>query len=295
MALQIITNHEAIKRALLEFVGTATGIRVGQPQIDTVTIDAAEDNVKYTITVNSVSIDFTSDATATIAEIQVGLIAAANASTAFSALVDTVPNGADMIRLTAVKLGGQISTAVADDGTGTAMSFALTATATPGRVAWLEDDFARPAIPDDADAYATVKLNSRGQTFGLDQVDGKFEGAGPTFTQRTAGYRQASMSVNVYTQPSDTLDVRNAMDRLEDLTTMMSVPAVFEALAAANVSLLDHEPIRDLSTLVGERWETRGQVDIIVLYAVGTEDDTAGWVDTVDGVTQADGTLVVNE
>ena len=65
-------------------------------------------------------------------------------------------------------------------------------------------------------------------------------------------------------------------------------------MRVANATILDHRPARDLSALLGERWEARSAIDLVVLYVVGTLEDDTEFVETVGPITEANGTLIVN-
>jgi hypothetical protein len=77
-------------------------------QVDTINIDTIENNATYQVTVNGVVLEFTSDADATDAEIQAGLIALIDAL----ADVGAVADGTDKITVTSATAGKGYSLAV---------------------------------------------------------------------------------------------------------------------------------------------------------------------------------------
>lgn len=307
MSLTFTTEHAALERAMIRFVGIGTGIEPGTPQIDTVTIDAAEANVKYDITVSDLDIDdnpvntetisFTASATPTIAEIRDGLIAAAIADAAFSALVTTALSDVDALTLTAIPLAGRITTIVADDGSGSAMSIATTTVAADSLIFWLEQEDERPPLPDDTKAFAQLIPTSRGGSFGIDEVTRDFI-PGQTKPEdrqetRTEGLRRMSLSVEVFTRTGQTADALDAHRRVENLLTLANAPIIFQFMNDASVSIVNHEPARNLDAIVGEEWEARALADLVLLYPVGTLDTDTEFVETIISPTEADGTFIV--
>ncbi len=304
MAFTFTTEHAALERALIRFVGIGTGIEPGTPQADTVTILAAEANVKYDITVGDLDVDnnpvsaetisFTASAAPTIAEIQDGLRDAAIADAAFSALVTTALSGVDGLTFTAIPLAGRIDTTVADDGSGSAMSVATTTVAIDGRILWLEQDAERPELPADGDAFALLSPVSRGGSFGIDEVRQEFIVAEDRQETRTEGLRRMGFSVAAFTRIGATPDAPNAHIRIENLLTLVDAPIVFQFMNDASTSIIDHEAARNLDAIVGEQWEARALADLVVLYPVGTLETDADRLETVNDISEADGTLIAN-
>lgn len=66
-------------------------------QVATVTVDAASDSTLYTVIVNGVPITFTSDATATIAEIHAGLLAAGQANSFLAGAITFSGSSPDLV------------------------------------------------------------------------------------------------------------------------------------------------------------------------------------------------------
>ena len=293
MTLEITTQQATIKRALIDIVGRGTGIQQGTSQIDTVTVDLAQNNVTYTVTINTVSIIFLSDADATIAEIRDGLIAAADASDAFSAIVTNAANGSDAIDFTAVVLGGKLTTTVTDDGTGSGLSFAVSQAAVSSRIAWGNQDFERVINTDDTEAFATIGIINDGVDFGLDEIKRDFDVGTNMQSERTEGIRRMTVSINTFTFPFNSLDTPDAIDRLRNFLTFIHTREALNITSTANVSIIDNNGIRDISELLGEQWETRGVVDIVLLYVVGTLETDSDFVETVEPIAQSDSTLVV--
>ena len=104
----------------------ATRINDGAAQVTTVTIASENNTTLYTVTINGVALDFTSDASGTFAEIQAGLLAAINDS-AFNGVglafdVTAAAGTATTIVITADVEGAQFTCTV----TATILTVALT-------------------------------------------------------------------------------------------------------------------------------------------------------------------------
>lgn len=97
----------------------AIGRRVAKvAQVSTVTITSAVNAFTYTVTINGNAFNYLSDADATLAEIQAGLVSAINAG---SEPVTAAPSGGNLVTLTADVAGNPFSVSV-----GTNLSVALT-------------------------------------------------------------------------------------------------------------------------------------------------------------------------
>ena len=86
-------------------------------QVSTITVGGANNSTPYTVTIDGESASYTSDATATVAEIHAGLIAAINAAPAVRGKM--VPSGTSpTLTLTGVYPGIAYTVSVDDDSTG---------------------------------------------------------------------------------------------------------------------------------------------------------------------------------
>ena len=302
MSFSITTNTLGIKQALISLVGLGTGIDAGVPQTDTVTIDIAEALVQYDITLTVKDIDgnvlathtisFTAGAAPTLEEIRDGLIASAVASDDFSAVATVKANSTDKIDLTAVLLGDALNTAVADDGSGSAISVALKTAFTNGSVLWGEQDEERIALDTDFEAFAQLVPTSDGLTFGDDEIKRDFVVGKQE--RRTEGWRQMNLTVDVFTRRVVSLATKDARDLLRDFGTMIPTQQALAITKAGRISILSHSAVRNQSALLGEQWETRASMDLVLLYVVGTLETDSPFVETVGPITEADGTLIVN-
>ncbi len=103
--------------------------RVAVAQVVTVTVDSATNDTIYGITVNGVRVTFTSDADATETEIVAGLVAAAVASSFFTALVTATDADPDIV-ITAQTPGTALTVVLDDETTGDLSQVATTANVT---------------------------------------------------------------------------------------------------------------------------------------------------------------------
>ena len=86
---------------LTNSVSLVTASRIAfAPKIDDIVIDSVVDSTTYTVTIDATAISFTSDGSATLAEIQAGLVAAINAHGDINQLVTAAVN-ASAVRVTA--------------------------------------------------------------------------------------------------------------------------------------------------------------------------------------------------
>ena len=95
---------------------TADGINASPQasQVDTVTATGATNDKTYTITVNSVDVSYTADASATVAEIADGLAAAVNAEPLVRGQVAAVSDAVDTLTLTGLTPGVAFTITEAD-------------------------------------------------------------------------------------------------------------------------------------------------------------------------------------
>lgn len=303
MAIEVTTADVAIKQALIKVVGLGTGIEPGVPQTDVVKIDAAEANVTYEIeleerdvnnnVLTTATIIFTAPGAPTIAEIRDGLIALAISNTTFARLATAVANSTDEIVLTEIILGEPLNTAVTDDGSGSAISFALLTSPVDGKILWLENDDERIENTIDGDAFAQLLPTSDGQSFGIDETKLDFNSGTGKQDRRVEGPRQMNLSVEIFTRNSKSLRTKDAHDIARDLTNIFANPAAIAITRVAGVVIRDHSPVRRLSSLLGPKWEARAGIDLVISYVVGTLETDTSFVETVSPITEADGTLII--
>lgn len=178
-------------------------------QVETVTVDAATNDTIYGISVNGVRVTFTSDASATVTEIVDGLVAAAVASTFFTALVTATDADPDIV-ITA-QVAGTALTVVLDDGsTGNLSQVATTANVAvsdniPFGVAVFEGSgFDLGTLPDGAGTFLGLSILSQIIPIPRQEPDAQLNAGGePVYkpTQVAGVMRQGRMHVDPEVTP----------------------------------------------------------------------------------------------
>ena len=149
-----------------------------------------------------------------------------------------------------------------------------------GKVIFLNQEIPRPAKP-----YVGILILNRGIKTGFDDVISSFDVPSQKVQRITAGPRQLVVQIEVYTDPSESLDDTEADELLENALLALETEDVRETFRVAKIGLLNQTTINRLDEQLGERWERRAQADITITYSGETFDDGAtsgNWVETVD-------------
>lgn len=211
-------------------------------QVSTITADSASNSTKYTVTLNSVDIGFTSDASATTTEIATGIAAAINAealvrgavSATSSAAVVTVTSliAGRSFTLTSSEADLTVATSTAND-TADAVPFGALVLADPAN-----DDYGR--IAKTANLLARVRTITVGGTAENDKT------FGVTVTLGGVAY-----SVPVLTAPSATL-TNIASGIAAAINAMMPADTIIAASSSGVVTLTAEAPGLGFEVAVAE-------------------------------------------
>jgi hypothetical protein len=154
------------------------------------------------------------------------------------------------------------------------------------KVIFLNQEITRPAKP-----YVGIIILSRGIKTGIDESRSSFDADTQKIQRLTTGPRQMVVQLEVYTNPSESLDDTEADEVLENILLTLDTEAVKDLFRTAKIGQLTQTPINRLDEQLGERWERRAQADVTITYSGESFDDgeTSGnWIETVDYDINAD-------
>lgn len=194
-------------------------------QSDTITVATATNDKDYVVTINGIDITFTSDSTATVAEVADGLAAAIEAEPLVNGTVDAVSDGVDTVTLTAKVAGvgytlseddAELSTAsVAANAEAAAIPFGrcvitngLSATNNKLAKAVNDTDVTDTADLDSLAAGVTVRDETRELEVGSDTAEYP-GGSAMGVLRKGQVYVKSEAALS---DPSDGVFVRNAAD-----------------------------------------------------------------------------------
>lgn len=128
---------------------------------------------------------------------------------------------------------------------------------------WEDQSEQRPDGP-----YCSLKIISGPGRIGTDQFE---KGEGDTFS--VSGLREFTLSVNIFRV--------DAFDKAHYLNSSIEEPMILARFQDAGIAYINATPVRDLSRLMGPRYESRGQFDVRFRIADTIESDP-GMIETVE-------------
>lgn len=144
--------------------------------------------------------------------------------------------------------------------------------------------------------YATIQVIMDNIKSGFDDIRPEFDDINDLLKYRTAGLREMTIQVQIYTEPAKAITDIEAADRLNNALIMTEHPSINQQFNDANFSLLGHTPVIRLDEQLGERWERRAASDLRILYTAESIDDGSfgEWVESVEIPTVENTNLIVN-
>ena len=161
-------------------------------------------------------------------------------------------------------------------------------------IIWLNQEISRPSKP-----YAGILITNRGVKTGEDDVIQSFDDPSQKIQRLNAGPRQLNVQVEVYTDPATEANDSEADEILENMLLALETEEVRDLFRTAKIGFLRQDGgINRLDEQLGERWERRAQVDIVITYSGEIFDDGAtsgNWIETVEIPTEENGNLIIQE
>lgn len=142
---------------------------------------------------------------------------------------------------------------------------------------WAEQDVHRPNKP-----YGTLKIIPGFIKVG--STDNIRHKTGDIFT--IVGVREFAVSLQCFGD--------NALGRAGFVASSIEKPSVIEKFQAAGLVVVSVDQVNDLTRLVDNQWESRGQVGIRFRLTHET-DDTVGFIESVEIKNNIDGTTTIVE
>lgn len=164
------------------------------------------------------------------------------------------------------------------------------------RVTWLNQVSNRPPKP-----YGNIQIIADSNVEGQDAELQRFNTATGFVERVTYGPRRMSVQFTIYTYAETDVGQQNARNRLNGLVASLRSQRVKDQFRAAGLAF--HQALGGLRILdeqLGQRWERRAQIDLEFGYmSLFTDkpaaEDAANWVEQVEPITEAAGTLQLQE
>lgn len=138
------------------------------------------------------------------------------------------------------------------------------------QIMWEMDEGTKPTKP-----FIGLNLIGPRKVMGRDYLSVPDPDALPKESSMLQGAREFTVSVNVYADPENNVDVNQLAT---DLQTSLEIQQLADALSDAGIGVGEvGEPI-DLSELLETKWERRAQFDFKINVASNVDLDAAGFV-----------------
>ncbi len=162
-------------------------------------------------------------------------------------------------------------------------------------VIWVNQITPRPDNP-----FATLQIVSPGKRQGLDYLQEVQNGG--VIERHYIGLREMTVQAEVFTDPTTAHAEFGAIELLDQALMALSMQQVRDEFSAVDLAEMDYEIQDAADDQVGERWERRAVADVrfsyrTILFDDGTDPapDDGTYIETVDPITQVNGTATWNE
>lgn len=165
-----------------------------------------------------------------------------------------------------------------------------------GNGRWLNQVMGRPDKP-----YISLQMVSDPVIAMIDGEEQRYNDVTDHLDKVTYGDRSLILQVTVYDDPPTGAAQQNARSRLLGALASLRSQVVKELLSSAGLAFWRAASgVRRLDEQLGQRWEHRAQVDLEFGYTSLFTDkpDQGGdgsWIETVEPITESDGTLIIQE
>lgn len=169
----------------------------------------------------------------------------------------------------------------------------ITTYAPVSQVRWVNQIASRPALP-----YASLQIISDGVMEGVDAEHEEFNVTTETVDVATYGPRRMTVQVTIYTGLETSANHTNARFLLSSALSALRTRPVKQTFKDAGLAFLQQlGPVQATDEQLGQRWERRASVDLEFGYTAITTDigGTIGELKTVSPITEADGSLTIQE
>jgi len=163
------------------------------------------------------------------------------------------------------------------------------------KIVWANQITPRKALPS-----GSIQILNRGKKIGEDYLQEVLNGN--IIERHYLGVREMIAQFEVYTVPATADTDLEALELLEQALAALNMRQVIDDFQTANIAALDYEILNVTDAQIEERWERRAAADVrfsyrTILFDDGTDSapDDGTYIQTIDDITQVNGTATWNE